>query len=402
MKRTLLEVFCGLVALVLMVSFHHQIARLEMQQRDVSDLERKVERAVAAASDSREIEQLRQHVLEQTEARMQALEAQLQSATAGSERAKAIAEELQRAKNDAASFRTQVSSDFERTKQLVDAYISEVRAKGEDAAMRLSKTQEAIATLASQLYRDPIELTRTMLLPTVQLNGDDTVGSGTVVFSGENPQTNAVETYVLTSHHVVRNILADTPKAALQGFDVTLYLPGERLVVKGNMVANQPKIDAALVKLVTDRRMPYVANVLPRAETAQVKVWDPVCAVGCPLGNDPVPSHGEVSSLRNELNGANYWMVNAPTYFGNSGGGIYRADTRQLIGVFSKIYTHGKGTPVVVPHMGLCTPIDLVYEWLASEKLEHLLQSSSVSRTDLSNLAAQAAAPMTHAAAPMK
>jgi len=80
-------------------------------------------------------------------------------------------------------------------------------------------------------------------------------------------------------------------------------------------------------------------------------------------------------------------MINAPTYFGNSGGGIYLGDTHQLIGVFSKIYTHGKGAPVVVPHMGLCTPMESIYEWLAGEKLDHLLQSSSIDRVDLSQLA---------------
>ncbi|HIE70543.1 MAG TPA: hypothetical protein EYP98_10405 [Planctomycetes bacterium] len=186
----------------------------------------------------------------------------------------------------------------------------------------------------------------------------------------------------------MRNILADTPQAKHTGFDVTIYLATEKLIVKGRMVASEPKIDAALVKLETERQLPNVANVLPRDETDEVRVWDPVCAVGCPLGNDPVPSKGEVSSLHNELNGANYWMVNAPTYFGNSGGGIYRADTRQLIGVFSKIYTHGTGQPVVVPHMGLCTPIDLIYAWLTDAKMDHLLRSRSVDRIDLRQLAA--------------
>jgi hypothetical protein len=47
-----------------------------------------------------------------------------------------------------------MSTDFERTKAMVDAYINEVRTKEADAAMSLSKTQNAIATLASQLYRD--------------------------------------------------------------------------------------------------------------------------------------------------------------------------------------------------------------------------------------------------------
>ncbi|MFY9345167.1 MAG: serine protease [Planctomycetota bacterium] len=399
MKRTLLEVFGALVALVLMVSLHQQMARLEAQQHDVGVLEQKVERAVeaAAAAGTPDMEQIQRQLAEQMESRLQRLEAQLRDAAAGSEQAVAIAAELGRAKGEVATFRNQLSTDFERQKALVDAYITEVRAKEQDAALRLSKANEAIATLAGQLWRDPNELTHAMLLPTVQLNGDDTVGSGTIVFSGANSKSGGkVETYVLTSYHVVRNILADTPKAAQDGFDVTIYLPGEKLTVKGRMVSNQPKIDAALVRVATDRKLPFVANVLPLADAGAVKVWEPVCAVGCPLGNDPVPSHGEVSSLKNELNGANYWMVNAPTYFGNSGGGVYRADTRQLIGVFSKIYTHGKGTPVVVPHMGLCTPIAAVYEWLAAEKIEHLLQSNAVAKVDLSQLAApgsQLAAP---------
>ncbi|HEB53327.1 MAG TPA: trypsin-like serine protease [bacterium] len=392
MKRTLVEVFCGLAALVVMVSFHHQIARLEVQQADVSALEQKLEAAVAQQQgDNEELEALRQQILAHTEDRMQSLERQLQIAAAGSDQAKVIADELERARRDVETFRSQMSSDFARTKALVDAYISEVRTKERNAAMRISETQGQIATLASTIYQDKLELTESMLLPTVQLNGDDTVGSGTIVFSGKNRKNgNRVESYVLTAYHVVRNILADTPRARKAGFDVTVYLPGERLIVKGRMVASAPKIDAALVRLDTDRVLPNVANVLPRDECSQVRVWDPVCAVGCPLGNDPVPSKGEVSSLKNVLNGTNYWMINAPTYFGNSGGGIYRCDTHQLIGVFSKIYTHGKGQPIVVPHMGLCTPMSLVYEWLAEAGMDHLLQSEPIQRIDLSALAAPA------------
>jgi len=393
MKRTLIEVFCGLAALVLMVSFHHQIARLEVQQSEVSVLEHKFDAAVASQNDAMNLATLRAQILQETEARlqqrMQSLEHKLELAADGSDQTRVIASELERAQRDVKTFRTELSSDFARTKALVDAYISEVRSKEENAAMKLSEAQGQIATLASRLYQDHGELTRKMLLPTVQLNGDDTVGSGTIVFSGPNKKNkNANETYVLTSYHVVRNILADTPHAKHTGFDVTVYLPTEKLIVKGHMVASEHNIDAALVKLDTELQLPNVANVLPRNETNQVRVWDSVCAVGCPLGNDPVPSKGEVSSLQNELNGANYWMVNAPTYFGNSGGGIYRADTRQLIGVFSKIYTHGKGQPVVVPHMGLCTPINLIYEWLADADMDHLLRSSAVNLIDLSQLAA--------------
>ena len=390
MKRTLIEVLSGIVVLVMIVTLHQQVGRIEVQQADARVLERMLEDAISSEEATREeLDALREQLIARTEARMVSLEHRLQVATADSHQAKNIAGQLELAEHNVEVFRSQLSTDFQQTKALVDAYMSEVRAKEADAALKLSEAQVQIASLANSIYQDRDELTRRMLRPTVQLNGDDTVGSGTIVFSGPNPkQDGAVETYVLTSFHVVRNILSDTPSALHDGFEVTIYLPSGELLVRGDMVAHNPDIDAALVKLDTGRVLPFVANVLPRAETGQVQVWDPVCAVGCPLGNDPVPSKGEVSSLRNELNGANYWMVNAPTYFGNSGGGIYRADTHQLIGVFSKIYTHGQSRPVVVPHLGLCTPVALIYAWLAESDLDHLLCSESVKRVDLRGLAA--------------
>lgn len=387
MKRTLVEISCGLAAIVVMASMYQQIRRIDGRTQEVLELRDEVQTAVAMvtkeANDSAQKDELGK--LQQ---RLQSLQEQLSRAESGSILASRLQEELTRAKSEVSLLRSQLASDVERTKQLVDAYISESRAKERDAAAQFSHTQGAIAALAGQLHRDTNVLKRSMLLPTVQLNGDDTVGSGTLVWSGKNPKSGAVESYVLTSYHVVRNILADTPRAVKEGFQVTVYLGEEKVDVKGKMVASAPKIDAALVQLATDRQFPNVANVLPREQCGSIEVWDPVCAVGCPLGNDPVPTQGEVSSLKNDLNGANYWMINAPTYFGNSGGGVYRGDTHQLIGVFSKIYTHGKGSPVVIPHMGLCTPIDEIYKWLGEEKLDHLLQCQPVQTVDLMQLAA--------------
>jgi hypothetical protein len=104
-----------------------------------------------------------------------------------------------------------------------------------------------------------------------------------------------------------------------------------------------------------------------------VAVFTGIYAVGCPLGNDPIPTGGFISSLRNEVGGSNYWMINAPTYFGNSGGGIFLESTHELIAVFSKIYTHGKGKPVVITHMGLATPIHAITDWMVAEKYGWLL-----------------------------
>jgi S1-C subfamily serine protease len=387
MKRTLIEVSCGLAALVGMVSMYHKVDRIEGRTTEVLSLRDEVQSAVAKVTATPKADPGQTELLA-VQQRLRELQEQLQKAEAGSVLASRLQNELQNAKSEVALLKSQLSTDVERTKQLVDAYISESRAKERDAAAAMVHTQGAIAAIAGQLRRDTTSLTKDMLLPTVQLNGDDTVGSGTLVWSGTNTKNGLNESYVLTAYHVVRNILADTPRAQKEGFSVTVYVDGEKVEVKGKMVASAPKIDAALVQLLTTRTFPNVANVLPRTAAGTIEVWDPICAVGCPLGNDPVPSQGEVSSLKNELNGANYWMITAPTYFGNSGGGVYRAETHQLIGVFSKIYTHGKGSPVVIPHMGLCTPIDEIYKWLQEEKYDHVLQCNPVNVVDFTRLAA--------------
>jgi len=387
MKRTLIEVSCGLAALVGMVSMYHKVDRIEGRTTEVLSLRDEVQSAVAKVTATPKADPGHAELLA-VQQRLRELQEQLLKAEAGSVLATRLQNELQSAKSEVALLKSQLSTDVERTKQLVDAYISESRKKDRDAAAAMVHTQDAIAAIAGQLRRDTTSLTKDMLLPTVQLNGDDTVGSGTLVWSGTNTKNGQIESYVLTAYHVVRNILADTPRAQKEGFSVTVYVDGEKVEVKGKMVASAPKIDAALVQLLTTRTFPNVANVLPRTAASTIEVWDPICAVGCPLGNDPVPSQGEVSSLKNELNGANYWMITAPTYFGNSGGGVYRAETHQLIGVFSKIYTHGKGSPVVIPHMGLCTPIDEIYKWLQTEKYDHVLQCQPVNVVDLTRLAA--------------
>ena len=58
-----------------------------------------------------------------------------------------------------------------------------------------------------------------------------------------------------------------------------------------------------------------------------------------------------------EVSGEPYWMVSSPAYFGNSGGGVFHAETLELVGIFAKIYTHGSYRPQVITHMGLAVPL---------------------------------------------
>jgi len=130
------------------------------------------------------------------------------------------------------------------------------------------------------------------------------------------------------------------------------------------MVAYDVPLDIALLELDTHEPVPCGARLASRERVAAVRIFDAVYAVGCPLGNDPIPTAGEVAATRHEVDGALYWMISAPTYIGNSGGGIFDADSHELVGIFSKIYTHGAMRSTIVPHMGLVTPLSIVYEWL--------------------------------------
>ena len=373
MKRTLFEVVCGLAVIVLVVSLHHQIARLKVRTHDVQRLEAMVHDAVAKVGGHEDQSQQSSRALVDLEEKLNSLRVRVTDAATSTVDAKKLRRELADTRRMTSLLRSRLETESRSTKELVDAYHREVRALDRRSRSSVDAARGEFERLASEIAPDPAVMTREMLAPAVQLNGDDTVGSGTLLWSGRNPKTRKIETYVITSHHVVRNIFADTPRARQDGVSVTIYREGGNIEERADMIAHDTKIDAALLKLRSDRLWPQTARILSRQDAKRIRVWDRIHAVGCPLGNDPIPTNGEISSVHNVLNGANYWMINAPTYFGNSGGGVYLAGDRALVGVFSKIYTHGRGNPVVVPHMGLCTPLPLIYDWLDKEKLSFVL-----------------------------
>ncbi len=392
MKRLLVEILCGLAVVVLMVSFNHQIGQLKEQNQEVAQLRSMIAETSSSTSSKTDITTVRSQLMQHMDNRLATMEAQLTEVHREAEEANCLKDEIDATRREATLLKAEYSRDISRTQELVDTYQAEIRARGRNTRETLEKTKTALSKLQLDALSQPSteQLHRAMLSPTVQLNGEDTVGSGTLIYSRRTPRSGKNESYVITSYHVVRNILADSPRASREGISVTVYNEDGQLEVRADMICHDERIDAALLRLRSKQIFTNVAAILPRELAADLSVWDPICAVGCPLGNDPIPTTGQLSSKRNVLNGSNYWMINAPTYYGNSGGGVYASDRRMLIGVFSKIYTHGRGNPVVVPHMGLCTPITAVYEWLDREKLGFVLKASTVSMPSENHILAPA------------
>src|SRR5690606_14779596 len=176
-------------------------------------------------------------------------------------------------------------------------------------------------------------------------------------------------TFILTASHVVQEVIDEPLREGAKVREIHALRAdpsAETESFEGVVLAFDASRDIALLRTNTTREFPHLAVLASRDDLAQLDVFSPAYAVGCPLGNRPMPTLGEISSKHKEVSGQIFWMLNAPTYFGNSGGGVYERAQLRLIGVSSMIYTYGKRSPTVVPHMGLFVPLGAIYDWIDS------------------------------------
>ena len=229
---------------------------------------------------------------------------------------------------------------------------------------RLQELQGDLLNISGSMQRDVDRLWEELVAPTVQLAGVSTVGSGVLLRSRETEREGQYETLLITAWHVVRDIIAESGETRPP---IPVAIHHEDGLIQretATLLENEVGLDVALLRLDTSEFIEHGAVLATRHRLEQVRTFERIYAVGCPLGNDPIPTPGEVAHPRHSVDGSTYWMISAPTYIGNSGGPIFDAETFELLGIFSKIYTHGSLRPTVVPHMGLVTPLHLVYDWL--------------------------------------
>ena len=220
----------------------------------------------------------------------------------------------------------------------------------------------------------PQERGKTMMIhPTVQLRGNGTVGSAVLVYSGpfagEGPAGRHCN-LALTAFHVVAEVLGSRLERDIDV--VRLYAPGlskGQKALSARLIAYDKSRDIALLYLDTDQQLASLARLKSDSLFKRLDIFSEACVVGCPLGSNPVATMGQITAIDKDVDGEKFWMINAPTYFGNSGGGVYSVPDCELIGIFSMIYTYGKAKPRLVPHMGLFLPLASIRSWLETEGL---------------------------------
>lgn len=215
----------------------------------------------------------------------------------------------------------------------------------------------------------------------VRVNARDEVGSGVVIFSGRRPADEAredkqgpVETWILTAWHVIKENLAKGDRPC-QPVQVDFFQGGELSGTSlAEIVVVETTRDLALLRL-TEERAARATQLLDDARIRRRELLSRVLTVGCPLGYPPLPTRGEVTSHNKEFEGRSFWMVNAPTIFGNSGGPVFDEESGRLLGLLVRIAAYKNVIDVAVPHLGIVTPAHAIRAWLRATPYAFLVRT---------------------------
>lgn len=359
--------------LALFTYIHHQV--IDSKYEVYASTDRLVDQQATQSVRLLDLERESGDVIAQTEKAVHHVRADLES------QSQELLDQRRRLALERAALSHMIDSKAQELRSILETSLDRV----EGANVEQSKAVTArVSTLESAIRRSPQDMKRRMIYPIVQLRGNGTVGSGVVISSEEADGEEKAVTYILTAYHVVQEItegLADPTKLDELRFMDPQQDDLAESAVTARVVAIHPEIDIALVRTELDDPWPFVARLADPSETRDVEIFDQVYAVGCPLGNKPLPTVGEISSQEKMVAGQNFWMVNAPTFFGNSGGGIFKRSNGHLVGISSMIYTYGKSQPMVVPHMGLFVPLSTVSAWLGDEGYAFLFTGDAKVKT---------------------
>lgn len=251
--------------------------------------------------------------------------------------------------------------------RMEDGFVRMENGLGSIAGLRTTVEQQAVnaASIQPDVLRE--NLRRDVLRPVFQVSGEEAVGSAVLVYHGADEK--GPYYLALSCFHVLRDIIdfhaVEAPHEVM--FDnIFDQLGGDPVTLQGRMIAENITADLALLRIDTERELGPIASIAALPQEALVDAFTPVYTVGCPLGTSAQATRGEVTRNDWVVDGQDYWMVSSPAYFGNSGGGVFLEEGHELVGIFSKIYTHGSYRPQVVTHMGLAVPLSTIHEWVKS------------------------------------
>lgn len=225
----------------------------------------------------------------------------------------------------------------------------------------------------------------------VRIKTPAALGSGTVVYQEPTPgEEGMFDTYVLTNEHVVDNLISikkkwDTvlkrevkvdvvghPEVHVFNFSYKSRVTGASAFM-ADIVCYDKEEDLALLRVRSTTEFKHVAQMYPEDEINKLIAFMPVWNVGCGLGGIPAITDGRLSGFGIDIDNKDFFLVTAPSIFGNSGGATFLAETGEYIGVPARISTYPFGWGAdVATHLGYSIPISRIYNFLRDQVFDFI------------------------------
>jgi len=253
------------------------------------------------------------------------------------------------------------------------------------------------------------------LYPCVRIRTPKALGSGTILYV-EQVDGDVFDWYVLTNEHVVDNLieikkkwnsmLRKEVKVDVLGtptVEVFTYAYTSRTVghsgLQAEIMAYDKEEDLALLRVQAPYAYEYVAKLIPREKMRDLVSFMGVWNVGCGLGQKPVITFGYLSAFGCEIENKDYFMITAPSIFGNSGGATFLEETGEMIGVPARISVTPLGFSAdVVTHMGFSITAERIYQFLDDQIFDFVYGSGRTSEECAEERKAKREADLRHTA----
>jgi len=177
------------------------------------------------------------------------------------------------------------------------------------------------------------------------------MGSGTVVKKTKDSM------YILTCYHVIGDYYTEKNVLSVEKITVSY----DYVIYPVDIIKTDENNDLALLKVYTnDSKLEEI-----KLAKNTPKKGDTIYTVGNPMGSERNISKGILSNyiefISEKNNLRKFYIVDALTIFGNSGGGLYN-EYGELIGVPSNVPTYGFGSAVT--NMGMCIELGTIKDFI--------------------------------------
>lgn len=237
-------------------------------------------------------------------------------------------------------------------------------------------------------------LHETFLYPVVRVFGKKGAGSGTIIYSKEDPKNEGeFLTFILTNHHVIEDCIdykkewdsvvkrdvekefKDRPH--IENFSyVRLSTVDSSNRYQADIVAYDKNEDLAILKVDSPREFTNLATLIPRKEIKNLRLFMDVVTSGCSMAHEPFCNFGQITYLREMIDNKLYLMSNSGMIFGNSGGALFLKNQGWMIGVPSRISGIQLGLGMdMITFMGFSAHPERIYQFVDAQELKFLYNS---------------------------